>query len=354
MSNQASGEKTEQPTPKKLRDARKKGQVAKSQEVASTAVVLTSFAYIWAGWSFINENLQEMLGAPIFFMNLPFMEALGSVLMVVANKFIILSVPLVLATAVAGVAGNLIQIGFLVSFESVTPKFDKIHPKQWVKKVISKKNLFEFGKSLFKILFLVYLLKWLIEGSLQDLTRAPEYGIDGLLTVLAYILRRIVLYCAAVYVTISALDYLLQKHLHIKELMMTKDEVKREFKEMEGDPHIKSKRKQIHQEMVMNDNMQKVKKSSVLITNPTHIAVAVFYDEDETDLPVITAMGKDFMALRMIEAAKEAGVPIMRNVPLARDLWEQGNLMQYIPSELIEPIAEVLKWVEDVTRPLHS
>jgi len=351
--SQQSGEKTEQPTPKKLRDARKKGQVAKSQEVASTAVVLTAFAYIWGGWDFIYENLQELLGAPIFFMNEPFLEALGSVFMIVANKFIIISVPMVMATAVAGVVGNIIQVGMLISFEPVTPNFNKIHPKNWFKKVISKKNLFEFGKSLFKILFLVFLLKWLIEGSLQDLTRAPLYGVDGLLTVLAHILRRIVLYCAAVYVAISALDYLLQKYLHIKELMMTKDEVKREFKEMEGDPHIKAKRKQLHQEMIMNDTMEKVKKSSVLITNPTHIAVAVFYDEDETDLPVITAMGKDYTAMRMIEAAKEAGVPIMRNVPLARDLWDQAKVMQYIPSDLIEPIAEVLKWVEEVTKPLH-
>lgn len=347
--SQQSGEKTEQPTSKKIRDARKKGQVAKSQEVSSTSVVLAVFLYIWLGWDFIRSNLEEMLSAPLHVMNDPFRHALGNVVGTVATKFVLLSFPLLLLVAVAGIVGNMMQIGVLFSFESVKPDLKKINPQQWFKKTFAKKNFIEFGKSLFKILFLVFLLRWVIEKSLDALTKAPIYGVDGILLVLEHVVKDVVIYCSATYVAISAVDYLLQKHLHIKELMMTKDEVKREHKEMEGDPHIKSQRKQIHQEMVMNDSMEKVKKASVLVTNPTHIAVALYYDEGDTDLPVITAMGQDLMAKRMIEVAKEAGVPIMQNIPLARSLWSEGEIMEYIPSDLIEPVAEVIRWVNDIT-----
>lgn len=344
-----SDDKTEQPTAKKLRDARQKGQIAKSQEVTSTAVVLAVFAYIWGGWSFILNGTKEMLQAPATFMNQPFKLALGNIMGAVGANFVLLSLPLLMLVIVASIVGNMIQVGVLFSFDSVKPDLNRMNPQQWFKKVFAKKNLLEFGKSLFKILFLMILMHNIIKDALQGLLRAPQYGLDALLALQGDLLRTFVLYCGGTYVAISALDYLLQHKMHIKELMMSKDEVKREYKEMEGDPHIKSKRKHLHQEMIMNDSMDKVRKASVLVTNPTHLAIAIFYDAEQTDLPVITAKGQDHIAQRMIEVAKEAGVPIMRNVPLARDLWEQGELMEYIPSELIEPIAEVLKWVSDIT-----
>ena len=130
--------------------------------------------------------------------------------------------------------------------------------------------------------------------------------------------------------------------------MMTKDEVKREYKEMEGDPMIKGKRKQLHQEMVMSDSVEKTKKSTVLVTNPTHRAIAIYYEKDKTKLPMIVAKGEGYLAERMIKAAQEAGIPIMRNVPLAHDLFDHGNIEQYIPVELIEPVAEVLRWVQQL------
>lgn len=350
--NQQSGEKSELPTPKKLRDARKKGEVAKSQEVGSTAVVIAVFAYIWGGWGFIEGQLMTMLEAPIQFMDSPFQEALANVTGVMATSFALLTVPLLVLVAVMGILGTTLQIGVLFSFEPVKPNLNKLNPQQWFKKVFALNNLLEFGKSLFKIIFLVLLLRWIILDSLDGLIKAPLAGVGGLIAALNDILFRVVAYTAAAYVAVAVVDYLLQRKLHTRKLMMTKDEVMREFKEMEGDPHIKSQRKQIHREMAMNDALSKTKKASVLVTNPTHIAVAIFYKRGETDLPLITAMGQDAIAHRMIEVAAEAGVPVMRNVPLARGLWEQGSEMEYIPSDLIEPVAEVLKWVEEIT-PAH-
>ena len=129
---------------------------------------------------------------------------------------------------------------------------------------------------------------------------------------------------------------------------MSKDEVKREFKESEGDPMIKGQRKQLHQQLIMEGQVDRSRKASVLITNPTHIAVAVVYRQDETPLPVVTAMGTDLLAKRMIEAATQAGVPVMQNVPLAHALLENAALDQYIPSDLIEPFVEVLRALRDL------
>ena len=129
---------------------------------------------------------------------------------------------------------------------------------------------------------------------------------------------------------------------------MTKDEVKREYKEMEGDPHIKGKRKQLHQEMLAQNTLSNVRKAKVIVTNPTHFAVALDYEKDRTPLPVILAKGEGLMARRMVEIAREEGIPVMQNVPLARSLFAEGTENAYIPKELIGPVAEVLRWVQSL------
>lgn len=132
--------------------------------------------------------------------------------------------------------------------------------------------------------------------------------------------------------------------------MMSKEDIKQEYKESEGDPEVKSKRKQLAQEIAMSDARAQVKKSSVLVTNPTRLAIALRYEEGETDLPVIMVKGRGAIAQHMIKVAQEEGIPVMRNVPLAHDLYNYGQLMEYIPSELVEPVAEVLAWARDIKR----
>lgn len=158
----------------------------------------------------------------------------------------------------------------------------------------------------------------------------------------------LVLVSAGVFCVIAAADWCFQKWQFNKQHMMSKEEVKREFKESEGDPLIKGKRKQLHQEMIAQNQIANVRKAKVLVTNPTHFAVALDYEKDRTPLPVILAKGQGVLAQRMIETAREEGIPIMRNVPLARSLYEQGTENAYIPQDLIGPVAEVLRWVQSL------
>jgi type III secretion protein U len=162
------------------------------------------------------------------------------------------------------------------------------------------------------------------------------------------VMRQTASYALAAFAAIAALDWLFQKHQFMKEHRMSKDDVKKEYKEQEGDPQVKGQRKQLHQEMVMSDQVQGVKNADVLITNPTHLAIALEYKKGKTPLPVILAKGEGRLAERMMKAAEAAGVPIMRNIPLAHDLFDQGTELQYIPAELIEPVAEVLRWLRDL------
>lgn len=343
-----SADKTEQPTPKRLRDARKKGQVAKSQEVSSVSVLLAVILFLWAGWGYVYAHLEALVTMPMDAMDQPFAEALPRVLAHSFEQFAYLAIPAVVIGAVAGLAGNLAQIGFLVSTEAVTPKLDKLHPKNWFNKVFAWKNALEFVKTLLKIVLIVVVFRAAVATALEDLALMPYHSPADALALIGHVLMRIVLYCGALFIAVAAADYVLQRHLFLKEMMMSKAEVKQEYKEMEGDPTIKSQRRQLHQEMAMNDAMAGVRESSVLVTNPTHIAIGLRYEKDETPLPVITAKGEGAIAKRMMEVAEEEGIPIMRNVPLARDLWEKAEVEHYIPSDLIDPVAEVLRWVAEM------
>lgn len=158
----------------------------------------------------------------------------------------------------------------------------------------------------------------------------------------------LLLMASGAFAVIAALDYLYQKYKWTQDHMMSMDEVKREYKESEGDPMVKSQRKQLHRELMNQNTVSNVRKAKVLVTNPTHYAVALDYDKDKTPLPVILAKGEGALAQRMIEVAKEEGIPIMRNVPLARALYAEGTENAYIPRDLIGPVAEVLRWVQSL------
>jgi type III secretion protein U len=266
------------------------------------------------------------------------------------NTFFAVLVPLLGAVAITGIAGNMIQTGVLLAFKALKPNLNKINPASQLKNMFSVKNLIEFVKSILKISALTIVLYVVIKGGLRDLLYSATCGLNCALSVAAGMLTKIVSVTAVVFLIIAAADYFLQYSQHMKELRMSKDEIKREYKEMEGDPMIKGKRKQFHQELLMEDTSDRVRKSSVLVTNPTEIAIAVYYNAEATPLPVVTAKGEGYLAQRMIAVAKEAGIPIMQNIPLARSLHAEAPVDQYIPSSLIEPVAEVLRWLQELQR----
>lgn len=346
-----SDEKTEQPTPKRLREAREKGDVCKSQDIAPALTTLAVGVYLAANAENIFALLRDMVSLPMEFVALPFHEAMAKAAPLVIDSAIALVAPVV--GLVMGVAflSVLAQTGVLFAVKAAMPKLENLDPKKWFQKVFSMKNLFELAKNLIKVAVLGGVVFFILQKYLPQLFGVPESGISSMWAVLGAAVKDLVITAAGAFCIIAALDYLYQKYKYNQNHMMSKDEVKREYKESEGDPHIKSKRKQLHKEMLAQNSLDNVRKAKVLVTNPTHYAVALDYEKGRTPLPLILAKGEGLLARRMMEVAKQEGIPIMHNVPLARALFRDGTENAYIPQDLIGPVAEVLRWVQSLERP---
>ncbi|TBT42016.1 EscU/YscU/HrcU family type III secretion system export apparatus switch protein [Vibrio parahaemolyticus] len=340
-----SGEKTEQPTAKKLRDARKKGQVAKSQEIVSSALILALIAVLFAFADYYMSHISALLLLPSELAYQGFQDALIDVAIAIAKEMAYLLAPIILVAALIAIFSNMGQFGFLFSGESIKPDIKKINPVEGAKRIFSLKSVIEFIKSILKVSLLSCIIWVTLRGNINTLMQIPTCGLECVPAVTGVMIKQLMIISSVGFVVIAAADFAYQKFDHTKKLKMSKDEVKREYKEMEGSPEIKSKRRQLHQELQASNQRENVKRSNVLVTNPTHIAVGLSTKKGETPLPVITLMETDAMAKRMIAIAREEGVPVMQKVPLARALYADGNVDQYIPSELIEATAEVLRWL---------
>ncbi len=339
-------EKTEQPTPKRLRDIRQKGQVAKSQDVASSLSVLAIALYLMVMGPDMLLALLDMAHAPIKLLSLPFEEALPQAGAVVWQCSLRLLLPLMGMVLAVVLCANLAQVGVLFAPEAAKPKLENLNPGQWFKKVFSLKNAFELFKNILKVTVLTTAVYIIFSDYLPQLFRIPQSNIGAMWAMLGKASLDLILTSACIFCVLAALDYFFQKWQFTKQNMMSKEEIKREYKESEGDPLIKGKRKQLHQELINQNNLQKVRKAKVLVVNPTHYAVALDYEKDKTPLPIILAKGQGELALRMMEVARQEGIPIMHNVPLARALYAEGTEDSYIPKELIGPVAEVLRWAQ--------
>ncbi|MBR3880336.1 MAG: type III secretion system export apparatus subunit SctU [Mailhella sp.] len=341
-------DKTEQPTPKRLREAREKGDVCKSQDIAPALTVLGIGLYLIANGENIFKTVSQMVAVPMAFAMLPFEEAMAKALPLVIDAAIILVAPVVGIVMGLAFIGVISQTGVLFAFKAAMPKLENLDPKKWFQKVFSMKNLFELFKNFVKVGVLGFVVWSVLEQYLPVLFEMPKRGIGAMWTVVGAAMGDLFLKSAAAFAVIAALDYLYQRYKYNQNHMMTKDEVKREYKESEGDPHIKGKRKQLQKELMSQAPMNNVRNAKVLVTNPTHFAVALDYEKDRTALPVILVKGHGERALRMMEIAREAGIPIMRNVPLARALYHNGTEEDFIPIDLMEPVAEVLRWVQSL------
>ena len=341
-------EKTEPPTPKKLRDAREKGQVAVSKDVNSTVLLILLCAYLGVMWETHVAMLKELIVLPANFYGEDFESSLGAAMDAVISVMIKISLPILAVTIAGGIAANYAQIGALFTFKTIKPELKKLNPVEGAKKIFNMKSLFELLKSTVKVGIIGGLIYFVIKGSIGPLLKLPYSGIEGVMMVLPTVVFRLVLFAMVAYCALAAADFAFQKFQHIKQLKMSKDEIKREYKESEGDPEIKGKRKQLHREILEDSTVQSTKKATVLVTNPTHRAIGIYYQSGITSLPIVAAKGADAVALKMIEIAREEGIPIMENVPLARALYDSIELHCYVNSELLEPVAEVLRWVQDL------
>ena len=345
----SAGEKTELPTPKKLRDARQKGQVCSSKDIVSTSILIVLFVLLgWMGIALMDDSsmllgyIGDRMGEDPFAST---RQAMGMTALVICKHSFIF----VLVAAVIGIAANTAQIGFLFTFEPIIPKLEKLSPVEGAKKIFSMKNLFEFLKNIVKVCFLGYLLYKIIWASVPELLTMCYGTVDDIFPCLKLMLKRLAVYTAFGYIVIAIVDRLFQGRNFTKQMMMTKDEVKREYKEMEGSAEIKQAQRQFRDEILNGpDPVKAAKKSSVVVTNPTHLAVGVRFNAEEAPLPRICALGSGRIAKIIRETALAEGIPIMEDKPLARALYAEGKVEDFIPESLIEPVAEVLKWAKQL------
>lgn len=341
-----SGSKTEQPTTKKLRDAREKGQVAKSKEVVSTFTLIVSGIYFWLMWDHIVALLKELILLPAEVSSLSFSEACRIIL----DKIFISSVywiiiPFMLIMLLATILANVSQFGFILTADPIIPKFEKINPVSGFKKIFSKKSLADTAMALLKITVIGLLVYFLVKSSLSKLVHDISVcDLDCNVLLMREMVWRLFVYLIPLLIAITLIDVVIQKSLFIKQQMMSKDEVKREHKNQEGDPLIKSQRKRDHTEIVMNNLEDKIRSSRVLITD-VDVSIAVRYIKGETPLPIIMAIGKLAMARQMKKVAEEEGLPLIEDRKAILVLLEDGKIDQYIPDDAISDVVRVLRQV---------
>ncbi|MEY4653633.1 MAG: hypothetical protein RI884_2214 [Pseudomonadota bacterium] len=341
-------EKTEQPTPKKLKEARKEGQVAHSKDITQGVLFAAIFGYMLFDMQSISRRLSEMMVLPASVLGMDFYLALKVLAAHFLEDVIVLLLPFVLIVISLGLLIEMWQTKLLFSIKALTPSAKKLNIVENVKNMFGAKGIFEFFKSILKITVLSAVIFVTLRDAMGALITLPMGGLEGVGAVLAALVSAIVLKLVVIYAFIAAADWLWQSRHHRKQLMMSIDEVRREFKETEGDPLLKGERKNLHLQMLEDRSVEQARTASVLVTNPVHLAIALYYVEGKTSLPMVTAKGEGAQAARMVAAAREAGVPVFENVPLAWDLMRTASIEQYIPAELIVPVAAVLRMVREV------
>lgn len=342
------GEKTEQATPKKMRDARKKGQVAKSQDFSSAFTFIVSIATTLSLSGYLFEQLAtfiissfKLVGESSNLLDqIP--GALAESLLLIFNT----SIPIALLTTIIGVFISFIIVGPLFSFESMMPDLKKLNPISNLKNIFKMKTLFELLKSILKITGAVLLIYSVMWTSVPEIIATAALSVYETAQVFNDFLVQVIIRVGIFFFLIAVADLIYQKKNFASEMKMEKHEVKQEYKDTEGDPHIKGKRKQIAQEIAYQEGPSSTKRAKAVITNPVHLAIALSYQQDTERAPKILAMGKGPVAEQIIKLAVDYNVPIMRNVALAQTLFEKGELYQHIPEETFEAVAEILRWLE--------
>ena len=347
------GEKTEPATPKKLSDARKDGQVAKSKEVGNALTLLTMFLIlrIWVG----NMGSQMMGLFPTIYDRIPEMVINWNGYLPQRDMFLLfrqmlLNVLIILAPILAiillvAVVGDIVQVKWKPTGKPLKPKLSKLNPINGFKRIISLNSLVELVKAILKIILVLYVAYSYLQDRIMYVFWLYEIPLIQAIQLVGQMVIDLGLRIAIVYILIGAADYIYQKVKFSRDMRMTKQEVKDEYKQAEGDPQIKGKIRQKMMEASRRRMMQSLPQADVVITNPTHYAVAIKYDPAVADAPLVLAKGEDYMARRIKEVAKEHNIEIVENKPLARMLYANVDIGQAVPPELYQAVAEVLAFV---------
>ncbi|MCI9332162.1 MAG: flagellar biosynthesis protein FlhB [Oscillibacter sp.] len=345
----ADSSKTEKATPKKRRDERKKGNVFLSQDAVAVVTLLGSFSTFWLLAGRIGERLSGFMRFCFTQVDLASGMAVEDLLHELTMQSLGLMVrtvlPITLVTALCAIVATFAQTRLLVSSELMKPKFSRINPLEGFKRLFSLKSLVNALKGLLKISILMIIVYFSIDGMFHE---SAKYLYVDLRSASSHLFSQgmgMIVKIGVAFIALAALDFMYQWWDYERGLRMSKQEIKEEYKQTEGDPQIKGKIKEMQRKRAQSRMMQQVPKADVVIRNPTHFAVALRYHPEEDAAPIVLAKGMDELALRIVKVAEENKVAVIENVPLARALYADAELDQEIPPALYNPVAEVLVYI---------
>lgn len=339
-------EKTEEPTSKKIEDARKEGNVPKSQDTSSFITLIVALATFFALFPMIQSRMFSLYRYTQSFYGIDMDKNDVYILMIsVFREVLFMIIPLATTVAIAGVLAALLQFGFVFTTKPLTPDFKKIDPIKGLKNLVSMKKLVEAIKTIVKVFAVLTVAAFYLYDFVYELPSLVFFPIVDQLEWLkskAFILIAVML---LLFLILALVDLFFVRYNYFKDLKMSKQEIKDEYKQMEGDPQVKARIKRVQFEMTKKRMMQNIPTADVVITNPTHYAVAIRYDQEKEHAPKIVAKGVDHLALKIKERAREYGIQVIENPPLARELYKKCELDQMIPDTMYKAVAEVLAFV---------
>lgn len=344
--------RTEEPTPRKLEEARAKGDVVKSSDVPQfLSLAAVAGVIIMSG----GRMARDLAGALVPFIAHPeaiSLEGSGgmSVARYVAGAALPIVLTVLLAAAVAGVAGNLLQTGLLFTPDKLAPDWKKLSPLEGMKRLFGLDGLIHFARSLVKVAITAVLAWWVLKPDFRGLQNLATLDPLAILPLCADVLRRLIFAVLALLMVVSGADWMIQRQRFMARMRMSREDLKEEFKNTEGDPHVKARQRQIRMDRARRRMMQAVPKATVVVTNPTHYAVALKYVEGEDEAPLCVAKGVDAIALKIREVATEAGVPIIEDPPLARALFATVEIDEMIPPAHYQAVAKVIGFILNASR----
>jgi flagellar biosynthetic protein FlhB len=340
------GDKTEEPSQKKLDDARKEGNVWKSKDLSSVVAFAVSMSVVKATWGDFETRIKELFYFSIDHIAHPddLRLATAQILVLALQALLYLCIPIAFSAAIAGGLMEFLQVGALLALKAVMPKFDKLNPIAGLKNMIGKKQIVELLKSMFKLGVTGYVVFGVVRDSMGLVVATISGDASITMSVMGELVYRVCSKVVLLFIAFAIFDVWWQHKSYMKDQMMSKDDVKKEYKESEGDPHHKAKRKELAHELLESAQMDAVKGADVIVTNPEHVAVALKYDKAKDGAPRIIAKGIEVRAASIRELAKQYDVPMLRNVPLAHSLL-RIDVNEEVPEELYDAVAEVLNFV---------
>ncbi len=343
------GEKTEKPTEKKRQEARKEGNVAKSQEISTALLFLVAFSSLALLVDYMIEKINNVMTSSLFLIrdwdNIFVGNYFNEYLNHIAMNTVMIVLPIMLIVLTVGIINNVIQVGWKPTLKPLKPKFSKLNPIQGFKRVFAMRAIVELIKSIAKLTIIVLVVYNIVKDEIIHIYLLFDYGLAYSVSFFSTLALKMGISVGAVFIILGVLDLIYQKWKHTKDLKMSKQEVKDEYKQSEGNPEVKGKIKSKMREAAMRRMMQDIPSADVIITNPTHFAVAIKYDNNAGGAPKVVGKGQDNLAFRIRELGKEHDIPIVENKPLARALYANVEIGREITPDLYQAVAEVLAYV---------